>query len=266
MTVTTKDNPATRTFRHPLSDGRSTTVHAAAFPRESTRLRIAVFSEAERLTEWCRRTGTHHAMTGGFFSRKTRKPLGRVWMDGLAIDSEPFGKSWTDQRGALHIDGSHLKIARLGRMPSTPRGDLLTAGPILVRNGRSVIVDGYHYEGLPETWQGEIDDEWTCIRTQRSAIGFDAGTVWAVAVDGPHTTAKGPDGDAGLTISELAGLMQSLGVGYALNLDGGGGTTLVRERRLVNRPRAGKHDEGFAEGDVMPAGRPIHTAIVFEDA
>jgi exopolysaccharide biosynthesis protein len=42
--------------------------------------------------------------------------------------------------------------------------------------------------------------------------------------------------DAGLSLLELAGVMVDLGAERAINLDGGGSTTLVHRGHLLNRP------------------------------
>jgi peptidoglycan hydrolase-like protein with peptidoglycan-binding domain len=62
-------------------------------------------------------------------------------------------------------------------------------------------------------------------RHPRTAIGFSAdGTrVWLVTVDGRS------DASVGMTYVELANLMKSLGADDALNLDGGGSTTMVAQ-------------------------------------
>ena len=71
-----------------------------------------------------------------------------------------------------------------------------------------------------------------------------------MACDGRHP------GDAGLTLGELAYLLVALGAQQALNLDGGGSTSLVAGGLLVNRPREG-------DGTPLPAGRPVSTALAF---
>lgn len=72
----------------------------------------------------------------------------------------------------------------------------------------------------------------------RSAIGIDKNgtTLYLVAVDGRQTSSKG------MTMSELAQLMHSLGCYNAVNLDGGGSTNMVastvwdKEMHSVNSP------------------------------
>jgi peptidoglycan hydrolase-like protein with peptidoglycan-binding domain len=60
-------------------------------------------------------------------------------------------------------------------------------------------------------------------RNPRTAVGFSADglTMWLVTVDGRSTTS------VGMTYVELANYMKSLGADDALNLDGGGSTTMV---------------------------------------
>ena len=66
---------------------------------------------------------------------------------------------------------------------------------------------------------------------------------------------RDPD-DAGLTLAELAGALVDLGAHTAINLDGGGSTSLVCSGRLRNRPRADVERP-------IPGGRPISTALAF---
>ena len=61
---------------------------------------------------------------------------------------------------------------------------------------------------------------------------------------------------AGLTLAELATALVERGAEEAINLDGGGSTSLVVGGRLRNRPRE-------EHGVRLPGGRPIATAIAF---
>jgi exopolysaccharide biosynthesis protein len=75
--------------------------------------------------------------------------------------------------------------------------------------------------------------------------------LFAVACDG-----RAPR-DAGMTLRELAELMCALGAERALNLDGGGSTSLVHDGVLRNVPRE-------EHGIELVAGRPVANALVFE--
>jgi exopolysaccharide biosynthesis protein len=56
---------------------------------------------------------------------------------------------------------------------------------------------------------------------------------------------------------ELAHVMAQLGARHAINLDGGGSTTLVHRGHLLNRPYSNQDQPG-------PQSRRIVTALVFK--
>ena len=66
--------------------------------------------------------------------------------------------------------------------------------------------------------------------TSRAVVAAD-GTVWFVTADG-----RAPGRAAGMTIPQLAHLIRVLGGRDALNLDGGGSTTLWMDGEVVNHP------------------------------
>jgi hypothetical protein len=73
---------------------------------------------------------------------------------------------------------------------------------------------------------------WFCGRHPRTGVGTTPdGRVLLVTVDG-----RQPKRSVGMTLREFAELFQSLGADWALNLDGGGSTTMVVEGRVTNRP------------------------------
>ncbi|HEY9856516.1 MAG TPA: phosphodiester glycosidase family protein [Stenomitos sp.] len=72
-------------------------------------------------------------------------------------------------------------------------------------------------------------------RAPRTAVGITpSGELLVVAVDG-----RDPKASMGLTLPELASLMQELGAKDALNLDGGGSTTFYLEGKTLNHPSDG---------------------------
>jgi len=83
-------------------------------------------------------------------------------------------------------------------------------------------------------------------RHPRTAVGFDParGILWLVGVDG-----RQPGYSDGMTLPELAGLFEALGVTEAVNLDGGGSTVMVLKGIPVSRP-------SDAEGE-----RPVVNAL-----
>ena len=92
---------------------------------------------------------------------------------------------------------------------------------------------------------GQFDSDITDGRHPRAALGLGGGDVIAVACDGRRSGV-----DAGLSMPELAAVMVELGAESAINLDGGGSTTLVHRGHLLNRPysNAGPARAGVAPG------------------
>jgi hypothetical protein len=69
-------------------------------------------------------------------------------------------------------------------------------------------------------------------RHPRTMIGTTPGpAIWLVTVDG-----RNPSVSLGMTFAELTNLAQKLNLVYALNLDGGGSTTMVVKGTIVNHP------------------------------
>jgi hypothetical protein len=242
--------PRLERLRVGLGDGAGTTLHVVRHDRGSTRARLARFPAPRRLVEWCGSEGVRHAIVGGFFVRPGGRPLGEVWQSGTALDHEPFASPWGGRRGSVLITAGHLELAARHELERSPAGDLLEAGPMLVRDGVSVIDGVVDPEGFSAS-ADQFDSDITDGRYPRAALGVGHRELIAVACDG-----RAP-GDSGLSLAELADAMVSLGARTAINLDGGGSTSLVFGGILRNAPRE-KH------GVLIPGGRPVATAIAFE--
>ena len=237
-----------RRLRVTLADGSRTTLHVASYPAARTEVRVERFAQPTRLAEWCEREGVDEAIVGGFFLRAGGVPLGELRTNGIARPSVAFDAPWDARRACLHALPGALRIARRPDLPPEPRGDLLQAGPLLVRDGRPCT------DGDPEGFsagRGQFDSDITVGRYPRAALAVSRrGNLLAVAADGRA------DRDAGLTLGELAETLVALGAIDALNLDGGGSTSLVCGGRLRNRPRE-------EHGIELAGGRPVATALRF---
>ena len=93
--------------------------------------------------------------------------------------------------------------------------DVMVTGPMLLRGGRSLI-----------PWDS------TAPRHPRSCVGTKAdGTVLLMVVDGRQSRA------AGMALCELAYEARLMGAADAINLDGGGSSTLwTKGQGIVNAP------------------------------
>lgn len=144
--------------------------------------------------------------------------------------------------------GDALQI-RVDFDPALKPGDqVLGGGPRLVRDGRvSVEAEG-----------GSINGSFATTRHPRTAIGFNGEKLFLVVVDG-----RQPGHSAGMSLAELAQAMADLGCTDALNLDGGGSTTLWVRGSLSNRPSDGRERpvaNGLLVFSTAPKGPPVRIA------
>jgi hypothetical protein len=110
--------------------------------------------------------------------------------------------------------------------------------PMLVRNSNVLISDAAELISINNT-----------TSRPRSAIGFNSnGIVMLLAVEGDNAGA----GYTGLNLSELANMMKELSCVEAINLDGGGSTSMVVANQLMVRPG----DNGVE--------RPVISAVIIK--
>ena len=234
-----------------LPDG-ATTLHVASFARASVRTRVVALGDGRSLLACARERGWRDAVVGGFFVRPDGVPLGELRIGGRAQPAVPFGPPWDGLRSCVHISGRSIRIAPRPDLEPEPSGDLLQAGPLLVRGGAAVPGLGLDPEGF-SAGAAQFDSDITVGRYPRAALALAGNRVLAAVSDGRSRA------DAGLTLGELADALVDLGADVAINLDGGGSASLVYGGRLRNRPRE-------EHGIEILGGRPIATAVVFEPA
>ncbi|GAB3988287.1 phosphodiester glycosidase family protein [Actinoallomurus acanthiterrae] len=115
-------------------------------------------------------------------------------------------------------------------VPLAGKTGIVSAGPILVRDGR-LSIDAAT-EGFVDPADLSFGYAWAEQRQPRTLAGTDArGRLILVTVDG-----RQPGVSEGATIQEAAELMRGLGAVNALNLDGGGSTAMAVNGTLVNKP------------------------------
>jgi hypothetical protein len=104
----------------------------------------------------------------------------------------------------------------------TAAQDIVGGAGLLIRDGRDV-----------EDWSIEtFTTTFAELRHPRTMIGTAADrAIWLVTVDG-----RQPERSVGMTLVELRTLARRLGLVNALNLDGGGSTTMWVQGQVVNSP------------------------------
>jgi hypothetical protein len=238
-------------WRQALADGEVTTLYAVRYPRRSTRARVVYFPQPERLDVWCRRNGVEEAVVGGFFLRNPYRPLGELWIEGRPAGYEPIAAPYGARRGCVVIDDGGVRLVERGEAPAHPLGDLVQAGPLLVVDGAIVFDAADDREGF-SAGAGQFDSDITDGRYPRAALGVSREALVVLACDGRRSNV-----DGGLSMLELAEAMVELGAESAINLDGGGSTTLVHRGHLLNRPYS-------TQDQPAPASRTVVSALAFE--
>jgi hypothetical protein len=245
------DGIAYELLRLRTRDDDETTVYLVRHPLARTRVAAVCFDEPTRLDRWCATEGHPEAIVAGFFVRDPYRPLGEVRIDGAVVAHEPVAAPWGERRSCVHADGS-VRLAPRAELGAEPSGHLVQAGPLLVRDGLSVV-DGQDREGF-STGAAQFDSDITDGRHPRCALAVGEDELLAVCCDGRRSGV-----DAGLELAELARLLVSFGAREAINLDGGGSATLVHRGHLLNRPYS-------SPDQPAPESRPIVTALLFERA
>jgi hypothetical protein len=132
-----------------------------------------------------------------------------------------------------------------------PSTSIVNGGPELVRHGRlhaTPRADGMVHPGNPSFYYG-----WVHKRNPRTFAGVDArGRTVLITADGRSTSSLG------LGIGETAAVARSLGLRNAINLDGGGSTTMVVDGAVINVPSdaTGERPVGDALLILPPRSRP----------
>ncbi len=167
----------------------------------------------------------------------------------LAVDASGVVVAKETDGAALRIPEGGFVLSGIGRMAASLRMvevgtkvsvDLRTrpywpnlrhaigGGPRLVKDGRE------HITAAAERFRPDV----YASRRSRTAVGITRdGRLLLVAAEALN--APGGGERDGMTLQELASTMIKLGAWQAMNLDGGGSTTFVADRRLLNTPDDG---------------------------
>jgi hypothetical protein len=180
-------------------------------------------------------------------------------------DTALNGTEWT-------LDGKPLKVKDVrpnqGHTPIPRNGAVLSYGGLALPDALSALAPGITVT-FENTWKtlnglspkqldradaivngagllrlhGKVPTNWESgealnpanfinMRHPRTLIGIDrGGFIWLVAIDG-----RQPEYSVGMTFADLERLCDRLDLTDALNLDGGGSTTMVVNGRIVNKP------------------------------
>ncbi|MDP9988291.1 exopolysaccharide biosynthesis protein [Arthrobacter oryzae] len=189
----------------------------------------------------------HGTVTSVNHIRGTAVPSGGQTLQAIGADA--------DKLAALAVPGSKLKVGtdlldEGGKTLKTgSTTDVVNGGPTLVQNGRLNVTA--RRDGMVRTNDSNsFFYGWVHKRNPRTFAGTDAhGRTLIVTADGRQTTSLG------LSIKESADVARSLGMVNAMNLDGGGSTTMVQDGRVVSSPSDATGERPVGDALVVLPGR-----------
>ena len=173
---------------------------------------------------------------------------GAIPARGAVLAGTGDGADWlrSHARVGRHVAVPVTASGRRGPLPLGSELGVVNGGPRLLRRGVSDVnarAEGFDHPGDPEFFY-----RFGVRRNPRTLAGVTpAGNLLLVTVDG-----RRPGYSVGASFEEEAEIVRALGARDALNLDGGGSTTMVARGQLVNRP-------SDSTGE-----RPIGDAILLE--
>lgn len=155
---------------------------------------------------------------------------------------------------ALARVGSKLTVETdliddVGKPLKTKATDVVNGGPVLVQNGAVNVTAAR--DGMVRSGDGNsFYYGWVHKRNPRTIAGVDGeGRTLLVTADGRQTTSLG------LSIKEAADVARSLGMVNAINLDGGGSTTMVQHGHVVNSPSDATGERQVGDALILLPGR-----------
>ena len=229
-------------------------------PRLSTQVVLSTDEDLkEPVASFAERLNALVVVNGGYFlmQREVARHVGLLHMRGMTIEpattsvrrdtlSYPVARAtlgffpdgsldvaWVTSRGDSLFEWTEPFPNREGAPVSRseqagarywPALDAVAAGPALIADGEihiPVQEEVFFGSSIPEVHP-------------RTAVGYTAeGDLILLVVDGRQAVSRGVD------LSELAIMMRDLGCLEAMNMDGGGSSTLVVSGVLINRPAGG---------------------------
>ncbi|MGF9646936.1 phosphodiester glycosidase family protein [Pseudarthrobacter oxydans] len=161
-------------------------------------------------------------------TRGTTVPAGGQTLQAIGADAAKLAALAT-LGGKLRVDADLLDESGKN-LKAGATTDVVNGGPTLVENGQLNVTatrDGM----VRSNDSNSFFYGWVHKRNPRTIAGTDAqGRTLLVTADGRQT------GSLGLSIKESADVARSLGMVDAINLDGGGSTTMVQGGQVVSSP------------------------------
>jgi hypothetical protein len=157
---------------------------------------------------------------------------GKIPSGGSVLSGTGDAALWLQTHAQIRskIDIDTRVLADGEELPLGETLDVINGGPRLLDNGEIQITanaEGFNWQENPEFYY-----RFGVRRNPRTLAGITAtGKLLLVTVDG-----RQPGWSVGASFLESAKILRSLGAVDAVNLDGGGSTSITINQQLVNRP------------------------------
>ena len=196
-------------------------------PGAGLKVGVTVSDKMRETSKMASEQGAIAAINGSYFDMKRGNSVCFLKVDRQVVDTTTLGEFARRVTGAVSIRKGKMKIIswnrQIEKQYKEKKGIVLASGPLMLKDGR------YCDWSLCEK---------DFIRTKhpRSAVALTKdGKILFITVDG-----RFPKHAGGVSIPELAHLIRILGGKDAINLDGGGSTTLwlsgAPDNGIVNYP------------------------------
>lgn len=181
------------------------------------------------------------ALNGTFFDVKNGGSVDLIRINGVTLDTtRPSGQFLAEhQRSAVLIKNNQVQIVKGDSIKGWEKillseDNVMVTGPLLIHEGKKIHLPARLFN---------------TTRHPRTALGITRkGEILWITVDGRAKEA------AGMSLYELSHLMEALGCVEAINLDGGGSTTLwidgTTKTGVVNMPCDDKVFDEYGERKV----------------
>jgi hypothetical protein len=179
-----------------------------------------------------RQGGVEAVLRDGSVATVRPPGTGAVPRDGLLLtgtgDAARFLRDAALPRSRAQVEMTLTTAGR--RLDFAAQTLVVGGGPRLLRGGRVAVTA--KTEGFAPPQARAFFGSFVAARQPRTLAGVRAdGTLLLVTVDG-----RRPGWSVGMTLPQAARLMRSLGARDALNLDGGGSSTMTVRGEVVSRP------------------------------
>lgn len=206
-------------------------------PQQKRHAGIGISKQMKRISQLARENKAIAAINGSYYNMRHGNSVCFLKVDNAVIDSTEEYEFNLRVTGAVRVRKGKLSIIpwtrALERTYKKHRGTVLASGPLMLQNG--------HYAD----WS-ECDEKFIETKHPRSAVAITHDKrILLITADG-----RSRDNAVGMSIPELAHLIKVLGGKTALNLDGGGSTSLYFNGEILNHPTDNRHFDHEGERSI----------------